>query len=390
MPTIDCALIFGTRPEAVKILPIYRELQAQGYQAALWCTGQHKELVQQVMQAFGVQPHINLQLMQHQQSLASLTSKALEQLYALLQQEKPRWVIVQGDTTSALVGALAAAYCKIPVVHVEAGLRTNDIGNPYPEELNRQLISRIAYMHCAPTQEAVNNLLHEGIESSAITYTGNTVVDALRWMQERIAVYPLLVQADIKAIVQQAQHEQKKVILLTLHRRESFGIQLNTYLQACKEIAERHPEILFVFPYHPNPEVIRAIEATQIGVHSQIKIVSAIDYPTMVFCLMHVDLVATDSGGLLEEAVSLGKPVCILREKTERQEAVQAQRAVLAGSTQAEIEQTIEYMLKSVSCLSSSELYGDGQASKRIIASFLKPTLFDKTKKPAVQGNATL
>ena len=363
--------IFGTRPEAIKMAPVVKALGRQpGIENVVCVTAQHRQMLDQVLSLFGIEPDYDLNLMRPNQSLAELTAVALTELDAVLARETPDWVLTQGDTTTAMVGALAGFYRRIRVGHVEAGLRTWDKFQPFPEEINRKIADAVCDLHFAPTAESRENLLRESVKPDSIVVTGNTVIDALLevaakdydWRSGELAEVP----PDILAA--------KRIILVTAHRRENFGQPLYEICQALKEIAARFAGVQIVYPVHLNPNVQQTVRA-ELGGAANITLLEPLDYLPLVHLMKASFLVLTDSGGLQEEAPGLGKPVLVLREVTERPEGIEAGTVKLVGTdknrivaaTMRLLEDAVEYgrMARAVNP------YGDGQASRRIVESLL-------------------
>lgn len=362
-------LVVGTRPDAIKLLPVYFELKKENIPVLLCSTFQHDDLLKQVFDIFGVQPDIALHVMRHNQDLYYLTEVILQKIKAVLQEHNPSVVIVQGDTTTAFAASLATFYAHIPIMHIEAGIRTYDIYSPFPEEANRKLISVLARFNCAPTQDNVRNLLHEGVSRETIFQTGNTVTDALRIMQEKISFGDVVLDAHLKDVIQTARSQDKKLILLTLHRRESFGQPLQQLLDTIKEYAHNNSNVLFLYPVHPNPNVKKAL--TESGLYQCTNIIffePPLTYPNLVYALTQVDIVATDSGGIQEEAATLGKYTVVLRERTDRPESVVAGIASVVGCNKQLIHQMLDHYLYSTQdSKMTKEIYGDGFAAKKIV-----------------------
>ncbi len=353
-------IILGTRPEAIKLAPVIQIFQKySGFQLQVILTGQHREMVEQVMQLFNIKSDYNLEIMQVQQSLNDITCRSLQGLEALFKVEKPDLVIVQGDTTTAFAAALAAFYQKIPVGHVEAGLRTDDIFNPYPEEANRRLISQITQLHFAPTPWAVENLHRSGVLGE-IHMTGNTVIDAL------LNVAATQVVCNVPGL----DWKSYRVLLATVHRRENWGEPLLAIAQGFLQILDKFPDTAMLLPLHRNPTVRVPLQEL-LGNHPRIFLTEPLDYGELVGAIGRSHLLLTDSGGLQEEAPSLGKPVLVLRDTTERPEAVAAGTAKLVGTTSENI------FAAAAELLSNSDAYevmanainpfGDGHAAERIL-----------------------
>ncbi len=366
---ITCAFVLGTRPEAIKLAPVLLAMRARPdrFRPLLWVTGQHRELLDQVLQVFGLVPDRDFALMQPNQSQSGLVGRILLALDPLIAEERPDWILVQGDTSSALAGALAAFYAAVPVVHVEAGLRTYDLTAPFPEEGNRQMISRVARLHCAPTAYAAAQLLREQIPAADIVQTGNTVVDAVRWVAERHVALPPL-PADW-------EDAGYRMVLTTLHRRESFGAPLAGMLQAIRALADDADlKLAFVFPVHPNPNVRQMVHDT-LGGHPRIALLPALGYTELAAVLARCWLVLTDSGGLQEEAPSLHKPVLVLRDVTERPEGVETGAADLVGTDpstlMARVRRLVAEPERHARMADAVNPYGDGLASEAILDAML-------------------
>ncbi|MBN3921719.1 UDP-N-acetylglucosamine 2-epimerase (non-hydrolyzing) [Nostoc sp. NMS4] len=353
-------IILGTRPEAIKLAPVIQVFQKfSGFQLQVILTGQHREMVEQVMQLFNIKADYNLEIMQVQQSLNDITCRSLQGLEALFKVEKPDLVIVQGDTTTAFAAALAAFYQKIPVGHVEAGLRTDDIFNPYPEEANRRLISQITQLHFAPTPWAVENLQRSGVLGE-IHMTGNTVIDAL------LNVAATQVVCDVPGL----NWDSCRVLLATVHRRENWGEPLLAIAQGFLQILDKFPDTALLLPLHRNPTVRVPLQEL-LGNHPRIFLTDPLDYGQLVGAIGRSHLLLTDSGGLQEEAPSLGKPVLVLRDTTERPEAVVAGTAKLVGTTSEKIFATAAELLSDSNAYEAManaiNPFGDGHAAERIL-----------------------
>jgi UDP-N-acetylglucosamine 2-epimerase (non-hydrolysing) len=362
--------IFGTRPEAIKLAPLILALRReQDFICRVCVTGQHREMLDQVLEVFDIQPDVDLQIMVPKQSLACLTARMIEGIDRHLEVEKPDLVLVQGDTTSVLCAALAAFYHHIPVAHVEAGLRTWNLLAPWPEEANRVLTSRLTNLHFAPTEWSRRNLLHEGVDDSRIVVTGNTVIDALFLALERIQnrrmVFP-----EIPAVVMAA----RSVVLITGHRRESFGAGFESICLAIAELAVAFPETMFIYPVHLNPNVREPVRRILMKPdRPNLFIIEPLGYLPFVKLLSKASLILTDSGGIQEEAPSLRKPVLLMRDTTERPEAVDLGIVKLVGTGRERIvDETSRFLRGECGGQALSEVnnpYGDGQACTRIIAS---------------------
>jgi UDP-N-acetylglucosamine 2-epimerase (non-hydrolysing) len=361
--------VFGTRPEAIKLAPVVRELSARpNFHCKVCVTGQHRELLAQVLDLFGLRPDWNLEIMRPDQDLAYLTGAALSGVAGILASWRPDRVIVQGDTTTTFAGALAAFYHRIPVAHVEAGLRTSNIYSPWPEEINRRLVSQVADLHFAPTPRARDNLLREGIEDDRIIVTGNTGIDALLWVSALLDGQAEL-RARVEGILDGHFTEHKRIILMTGHRRESFDGGLARICQAMARIATRK-DVAIVFPVHPNPNVRRATEP--LHRRDNVLLTEPADYLELVFLLKRCHFVVTDSGGIQEEAPSFGKPVLVTRDTTERPEAMEHGLAKLVGTDDRRLFDEMQTLLddpQAYQRMSRVENpYGDGLASRRIAA----------------------
>jgi UDP-N-acetylglucosamine 2-epimerase (non-hydrolysing) len=369
-------LVFGTRPEAIKLCPLIRTLRARKHQSPLQpvvcVTGQHRRLLDGVLEAFDVQPDYDLDLMRPNQALSSLASRMLEALPPIYEEVKPKLVVVQGDTTTAFGGALAAFYGRFPVAHVEAGLRTFDLKAPFPEEMNRVLTSRVAELHFAPTKQAAENLRREGVATESIYITGNTGIDAV------LSVRDGLCEGKLSGISFPLDG-RKKLVVVTAHRRESFGKGLRAICRAIEELASRN-DVQVVWPVHPNPAVTATVHG-QLGCLPNVLLLPPLDYVPFVDLLRRAYLLITDSGGIQEEGPSLGKPILVLRDKTERPEAVAAGTVKLVGSDPDKITGQARLLLEDRSeyerMARLHNPYGDGKASIRIaehIAAFLRKT----------------
>ena len=359
-------IVFGTRPEAIKLFPVVAALrETPGIDVRTCVTAQHRGLLDQVLAIAGLTPDIDLDIMEPGQSLDRLTARLLTGLGDVLDAEKPDRVIVQGDTATAMVGALAAYYRKIPVSHVEAGLRSGNIYQPWPEEVNRRIVSPIADQHFAPTETSAEALKRENIDPATIHVTGNTVIDALHATRERLAEDPSLA-AGLDPIAE--RFAGKRIILVTTHRRENFGDGMADIARALGRIAER-PDTAILFPVHPNPNVVSVMDA-MLGEQPNIARIDPLDYPHFVRALAMCEIALTDSGGVQEEAPALGKPVLVMRETTERPEGVVAGTAKLIGTNPDRIVTEILTLLDDKQAYSAMARahnpFGDGHASQRI------------------------
>ncbi|MFM9828810.1 MAG: non-hydrolyzing UDP-N-acetylglucosamine 2-epimerase [Sphingomonas sp.] len=360
-------VVFGTRPEAIKLFPVIQALGAWPELVVRTCvTAQHRGLLDQVLAIAGIAPDIDLDLMEPGQTLDRLTARLLTSLGDVMDAERPDRVMVQGDTATAMVGALAAYYRRIPVSHVEAGLRSGDIYHPFPEEVNRRIVAPIADQHFAPTQTAADALLRENIPTATVHVTGNTVIDALHATTTRIAADPGLA-AGLDPIA--ARFADRRIILVTTHRRENFGGGMESIARAIARIAAR-PDVAVIFPVHPNPNVVSVMNAV-LGDAENIARIDPLDYPHFVRALGMSHVVLTDSGGVQEEAPALGKPVLVMRETTERPEGVVAGTAKLIGTDENRIVSEIFTLLDDKGAhqamARAHNPFGDGHASARIV-----------------------
>src|SRR5437588_2524426 len=366
-PTIG--IVFGTRPEAIKLAPVIFELRRRPdeFQLALISTAQHRHMLDQVLDIFEITPDVDLDLMTPNQTLAGITCRVLQAMDELLQQRPLDCLMVQGDTTTAFAAALAAFYRKVPVAHVEAGLRSRDIFNPYPEEVNRRLASVTTHLHFAPTQLARENLLAEAVEAERIVVTGNTVVDAQHILVERGA-------AD-QPLPAGVPDDGKRIVLLTSHRRESWGTELQNVCDAVLDLVERFDDIRIVYPVHMNPNVRDTVQ-TRLGNVDRVHLTAPLDYFAFLSLLRRSYLILTDSGGVQEEAPTFGKPVLVLRKVTERPEASMAGLSIIVGTSRERIVTEASRLLSdAVAYRAMSEAenpYGDGRAAARIAESLAR------------------
>ena len=357
---IKVLCIVGTRPEAIKMAPVILAIRQQTWaQVTLVATAQHRQLLDQALNFFDIEPEIDLDVMQPNQSLSSLTAQMLLKLDTVLLEEKPDIVLAQGDTTTAMVAALACFYIKIPFGHVEAGLRTGQLDNPYPEEANRVIAGHLASLHFTPTEGARQNLLREGVNDRDIYVTGNTVIDALLKASERAESYAPKIAAG------------QRLILVTAHRRENFGPPLERICEAVRTIADQRDDIEFLYPVHPNP-LVKEVCERMLRAHPRIRLTAPLDYLPFIAAMKKAYLILTDSGGVQEEAPALGKPVLVLREETERPEAVQEGVVKLVGTDTAYIvSETLQLLDDSMAYRAMARgisPYGDGKAADRIVA----------------------
>jgi len=360
-------LVVGTRPEGIKMMPVYFALKKALIPVFLCSTTQHTNLLTEVFDVFGVTPDKELGVMQQGQDLFHVTQQVLQGMKVILERVKPSLVLVHGDTTTTMAAGLSAFYKQIPVGHVEAGLRTGDMHSPYPEEFNRVSLSLIAEYHFAPTTTAAANLIAEGRHRDTVFCTGNTVVDALRIVENKINSGILKIRSDIEQAVAGAQISKQKIVLFTMHRRESFNGGIERMLEALKNFSVKNPDVLFIYPYHPNPTVMQILEKVNLKNVENIFLTEPVGYKDLVYLLLHVDAVATDSGGIQEEAVSLGKPVLILREKSERMEGVREGLAWLIGTSPRLFSQKLYEILIIKESSVRRSIYGDGYAAEKIV-----------------------
>ncbi len=355
-------IVFGTRPEVIKLAPVIRELRSRGIYDARTCfTAQHRELCDPLLRFFSIRPDFDLNVMTEKQSLADIATRTMTRLDRVLDRAKTDLLIVQGDTTSAFAAALLAFYRKIPVAHVEAGLRTATVWNPYPEEMNRRLVGRVAELHFAPTERARRALAAEGVGAGSIWVTGNTVIDALHFTRRAMRAR--------RARAPRSSRGTRRLILVTAHRRESFGRGIEEICAALGDLVDRNPDIEIFFPVHPNPSV-RSTVARMLSGRDRVLLSPPVEYPELVRVMDESFLVLTDSGGLQEEAPALGKPVVVMRDETERPEIVAAGGAVLTGPHRERIVSAVEKILSDRRAYARMARvrnpFGDGRAAQRI------------------------
>ena len=337
-------IVFGTRPEAIKVAPVYHELKNNDIDVKAVVTGQHKEMLYQVLDLFEIKPDYDLEIMKSGQGLSELTGRLMLKLDEIMKKEKFDYILVQGDTTSVLTGALSAFYNQIPVGHIEAGLRTGNIYSPFPEEANRKLVGTITDIHFAPTDVNVENLLREGYSKEKILKVGNTVIDALYWVKQN-----------------------KKYILLTMHRRENWGKPMEETLRAVRDYLERHKDLYIVFPMHLNP-LVREVAHKVLDSFERKILIEPLEYLEFIAVMDGAHYIMTDSGGVQEEAPSLGKPTLVLRDTTERPEAIEAGTAKLVGTKYDEVIKYMELLEGELyhQMSKANNPYGDGKTSQRI------------------------
>lgn len=368
------SVVFGTRPEAIKMAPIVRALkELNGHRNVSVCvTGQHREMLRQVLNLFDITPDYDLDVMVPNQTLAHITSAVMTSWDSYLDQVQPHVVLVHGDTTSAMAAGLASFYRRVPVAHVEAGLRTNDVQSPFPEELNRQIISKVASLHFAPTEWCRQNLLGELVSEESILVTGNTVIDALLMMARKLDNDVIFREGVIASLADEIEFDPvvEKFILVTAHRRENFGAGLDEICRAISDMSEKYPELHFVFPVHQNPKVSHPVRAA-LSHRSNIHLTGPLNYAQIVYLMKNMFLSLTDSGGIQEEAPTLGKPVLVMREKTERPEGIEAGTVLLVGSRSTAIVSGVTQLLEDTKLYNAmariQNPYGDGHATERIL-----------------------
>ncbi len=357
--------VFGTRPEAIKMAPVVKAALKHPEVTPIVCsTGQHREMLDQVLRYFDIRPDVELSLMTERQTLSDLTARCLTGLSRAIAEHQPQCIIGQGDTTTAFGAGMAAFYAGLPYVHVEAGLRTTDIRSPFPEEFNRRVCSLTATLHCAPTETAADNLLREGCDPATVFVTGNTVIDALHWTVERerlnaaawIEKHPDLVQ--------------RRMVLITAHRRENHGAGIRNLCSAIAELAVRFPVVQFVYPVHLNPNIRQPVEEHLSG-RANVHLIAPADYPEFVWLMDQATLILSDSGGVQEEAPSLRKPVLVTRDSTERPEAVAVGATRLIGTDADRVVREVTRLLTDKAAYTAMQTdcnpYGDGQAARRIV-----------------------
>lgn len=370
MNKIKVMTVFGTRPEAIKMCPLVLEMKKYSdfIEPVVAVTAQHREMLDQVLELFAIKPDYDLNIMTSGQTLYDVTTRALMGLKDVMEEAKPDIVLVHGDTTTTFAGALAAFYAQIPVGHVEAGLRTGDKYSPYPEEMNRKLTGSIADMHFAPTATSKGNLLKENVPADNILITGNTVIDALQVTVKKDYVF-----ADDE--FNKVFEKGSRLILMTTHRRENLGEPMRHVYKALKTVLETHKDVEAIFPVHKNPKV-REIVKEELGHLDRVHLIEPMDYEPFANLMAKVDIVLTDSGGIQEEAPALGKPVLVLRDTTERPEAVEAGTVKLIGTEYEDVLHETNLLLDDVehyrSMAEAANPYGDGKACERIVKAILK------------------
>jgi len=369
--------VFGTRPEAIKMAPVIKELRKypQCFDVRVCVTAQHREMLDQMLKLFEIVPDVDLNLMQPDQSLPELTSRVLMAMTELLKKERPDWVLIQGDTTTVMATALASFYQRVPVGHIEAGLRTHNRYSPFPEEINRRIVSVLATYHFAPTKKAQESLIAEGIDPKTVFLTGNTVVDALHWIlksppsEEARRLFSVLGLPQVSELG--PQNLPFKLLVVTAHRRESFGSPFESLCRGLRAIVDRNSDVLLVYPVHLNPKVREPVKRI-LGGHPRIRLIDPLPYEPFVRLMNAAYFILTDSGGIQEEAAVLGKPVLVLREMTERLEILEAGIGKLVGTHEQRIVEEAECLLHDdvlyERMAQKADLFGDGHAAERIVA----------------------
>lgn len=366
--------VFGTRPEAIKMAPLVKALsQDNFFQTKVCVTAQHREMLDQVLNLFEIEPDYDLDIMQPGQSLSEMTCRILEGLQAVLTSFKPDVVLVHGDTTTTMATSLAAFYKRIPVGHIEAGLRTGNLYSPWPEEANRKLTGLLAMYHFSPTENSRRNLLTESVADDQIFVTGNTVIDALFWVRDRLLTDPL-VHTQMQTSYPFLAHN-KRIVLVTGHRRESFGTGFERICTALAQIASANPDVQVVYPVHLNPNVQEPVTRILSGINN-VMLIEPLDYLPFVYLMNRCYLILTDSGGIQEEGPSLGKPVLVMRDTTERPEAITAGTVKLVGTDTDKITHAVAELLNDKQAYQAMSHahnpYGDGRACERILAALKK------------------
>jgi len=366
-------LIFGTRPEAIKLAPVILKLRAKSKElrTIVCVTAQHREMLDQVLDIFQIKPDYDLGIMKQNQSLFDVTVNGLKKLEGILKKEKPDIILVQGDTTTTFIASLAAYYLKIKIGHIEAGLRTKDKFNPFPEEINRRLTDCLADLYFVHTKQAKENLLREGVDKKKIFVTGNTVIDALMMIVKKQNNKRIQKEIKQKFILNYGiSLDNKKLILVTGHRRESFGIDFENICKGLKKIALKNQDIQIIYPVHLNPNVQKPVRKILSGIKN-VHLIEPLDYFTFVWLMNRAYLILTDSGGIQEEAPSLGKPVLVMRKKTERTEGIDAGTAKLVGTDSEKIYSEAKELLENIrlyqKMAQAVNPYGDGKAAERIV-----------------------
>ncbi len=375
-------VLFGTRPEAIKLAPVIHELRKKFFQTIVVSSSQHKHILKPFLDSLQVDVDFDLSVMRRNQSPNQVCSRVMAKLDRILEAEEPDLILVQGDTTTALAGALAGFNRKIPVGHVEAGLRSGNLMSPFPEEMNRRVISQVAAFHFAATEKNRRNLLAENVPTEKVFVTGNPVVDSLKYMLKNLKPDP-----EISALIKRS--EGKKRILLTTHRRESFGSAMTANLKVLSDFVHKRPNVCLFFPVHPNPNV-KAVAKEILGGHDRIHLLEPLDYSDFLAIMKAAWLIVSDSGGVQEEAPSLGKPLLVIRENTERPEAIRSGVSKLVGSSPGALKQlleenyAVETWIKSVKEVANP--FGDGKAAARIVKIIEEKLASKPISSKAIQG----
>jgi len=377
MEKLKVMTIFGTRPEAIKMAPLVKEMEeCEEIESIVCLTAQHREMLDMVVELFDIKPNYDLNVMQHGQTISDITVKVLKGIEEVLMKENPHVVLVHGDTSTTFVGALAAFYQKIKVGHVEAGLRSGNIYSPYPEEMNRKLTSNLASIHFAPTVGNYDNLIKEGIDKKNIFITGNTVIDALLSVVKENYIFE-------NELLNNIDYDNKKVIVMTCHRRENWGKPMEDIFTAVNEIAQENKEVEVIFPVHLNPNIL-SLAKNIMGETKNIHLIEPLDYEPFANLLNKAHLILTDSGGIQEEAPALGKPILVLRTETERPEAADAGTVKIIGVEKENIKRGVNLLLNDKAeydkMANAINPYGDGTAAKKTVEALLNYFQYHKTK----------
>jgi len=377
MEKLKVMTIFGTRPEAIKMAPLVKELEeCEKIESIVCLTAQHREMLDMVVELFDIKPNYDLNVMQHGQTISDITVKVLKGIEEVLMKENPHVVLVHGDTSTTFVGALAAFYQKIKVGHVEAGLRSGNIYSPYPEEMNRKLTSNLTSIHFAPTVGNYDNLIKEGIDKKNIFITGNTVIDALLSVVKENYIFE-------NKLLNNIDYDNKKVIVMTCHRRENWGKPMEDIFTAVNEIAQENKEVEVIFPVHLNPNIL-SLAKNIMGDTKNIHLIEPLDYEPFANLLNKAHLILTDSGGIQEEAPALGKPILVLRTETERPEAADAGTVKIIGVEKENIKKGVNLLLNDKAeydkMANAINPYGDGTAAKKTVEALLNYFQYHKTK----------
>lgn len=368
---VNCTFVFGTRPEAIKLAPLIIKLrEVKTVNVEVCVTGQHREMLTQVLDVFGITPDVDLRLMSHDQSLPDFLARSISALHSYLKDSKADHVIVQGDTSTVLAASMAAFYNKRKVLHVEAGLRTTNIYSPFPEEMNRRLTSQLTYHHFVPTEISKQNLLKEGYAEETIMITGNTAIDSLLYVKNKLNEGLLHPASYVYDIVRESRDQYNGYILITGHRRENFGEGFQNICEAIELSARKHPDYLYIYPVHLNPNVHNIVSEKLSGI-SNVRLMKPQSYVDFICLMQNAYVILTDSGGVQEEAPSLKKPILVMRESTERPEGITAGCSKLVGVNVRQIVSEIDRLLSDSGYYSSFAVaenpYGDGNASGRIL-----------------------